>query len=376
MSKITINPDRRLGFGCMRLPKLEDGSIDIAQFCQMVDAYLAAGFCYFDTAYTYHGGQSEIALKEALVSRHPRDSYLLATKLPAWSIQNAGDPQRIFDDQLSKTGAGYFDYYLLHSITCENRSTYDQYDCWSFGLQKKKEGKVRHFGFSFHAHPAMLDELLTLHPEVDFVQLQINYLDWQNPIVQSAACYEIARKHGKPVIIMEPVKGGTLASLSEELAKKLDNVCPGASPASWALRFCAELSGVMMILSGMSTPSQMNENLCTMQSPAPFTQSERRVLAEVTSALRRAQTIGCTSCRYCTDGCPQHISIPDQFRLYNALLLDSECRQPHSDYAQLVQSGGRAKDCVACGQCENACPQHLPIIDLLKKVSAALDPKA
>ena len=364
----------KLGFGLMRLPET-DGRIDLDQVCEMVDAYLAAGLNYFDTAYVYHGGHSEEIVKEALARRHPRESYTVATKLPAWCMQTEADRDRIFNEQLSRCGLDYFDFYLLHSVEeGRNGQTYDALDCYNWGLQKKAEGKIRHFGFSFHGSPEYLEAVLDAHPEVEFVQIQLNYADWENPVVRSGRLYEILLRRNIPMIVMEPVKGGTLASLTPELEAKFRAARADASMASWALRFVGSLPGVMTILSGMSTPEQMADNLRTFTRFEPLSAAEKALVEEVRGIMMSVPRIGCTACSYCTDGCPMNIAIPDVFRAVNTLRLYDDKFRPKSFYNSLVSRGhGRAADCVACGQCEGVCPQHLPIIELLKDASALLD---
>ena len=364
----------KLGFGLMRLPE-KDGKIDHDHLCRMVDAYLQAGMNYFDTAYVYHGGNSEKAIREALVKRHPRDSFMLATKLPAWCLKNKADRDRIFNEQLERCGVDYFDFYLLHSIEDGgNGDTYEKLDCFSWGLQKKAEGKIRHFGFSFHGSPAYLIRVLNAHPEIEFVQIQLNYADWTNPVVRSGELYQILHDRNIPMIIMEPVKGGTLASLTTELEAKYRAVRPEASIASWALRFVGSLPGVMTILSGMSTWEQMEDNIGTFTRFEPLSEAERALVDEVRSIMLNVKQIGCTSCRYCTAGCPMNIAIPDVFRAMNTMTLYGDVFRPKAFYGGLLGQGhGRAADCIACGQCEGVCPQHLPIIDLLKQASEKLD---
>ena len=364
----------RLGFGLMRLPE-KDGKIDLAQVCQMADAYLAAGLTYFDTAYVYHGGNSERIVREALVKRHPRDSFTVATKLPAWCMKTEADRDRIFNEQLERCGVDYFDFYLLHSIEDgSNGETYEKLDCFNWGVQKKAEGKIRHFGFSFHGSPEYLEKLLDDHPEVEFVQIQLNYADWENPVVRSGALYEILRRRGIPMVIMEPVKGGTLARLTPELEAKFKAARPDRSAASWALRFAASLPGVMTVLSGMSSPEQMADNLATFTRFEPLTKADQAVIEDVRRVMLNVEQIGCTACRYCTDGCPMSIAIPDVFRAVNTMKLYKDEFRPKAFYSGLLSQGhGRAGDCIACGQCEGVCPQHLPIIDLLKDASARLD---
>ena len=371
---IDLNRMPKLGFGMMRLPE-KDGAIDIGQVCRMVDDYMRAGMNYFDSAYVYHGGSSEKAMKEALTKRYPRDSFMLATKLPAWCMSRPEDRDRIFSEQLDRCGTDYFDFYLLHSVEDgSNGDTYEKLDCYNWALQKKRGGRIRHFGFSFHGSPEYLEKILDTHPEIEFVQIQLNYADWENPVVRSGKLYEILSGRGIPMIIMEPVKGGTLAKLTPELEAIYKKARPDASIASWALRFVGSLPGVMTILSGMSTEEQMLDNIGTFTNFEPLTEAEQALVREVRTVMLNVPQIGCTACRYCTDGCPQHISIPDVFRAVNTMTLYKEEFRPKSFYSGLIGQGfGRAADCVACGQCESVCPQHLPIIDLLKDASARLD---
>ena len=370
---IDVSKMPKLGFGLMRLPQ-KDEKIDHEQVCKMVDAYLAAGLNYFDTAYVYHGGLSEVEAREAIVRRHPRESFYLATKLPAWSMKEKADRDRILEEQLERTGAGYFDYYLLHSIEeGNNYETYEKLDCFKWGLEKKAEGKIRHFGFSFHGTPELLKKLLDDHPEVEFVQIQLNYADWNNPVVHSGELYSILTERNIPIIVMEPVKGGTLASLTPELESVYKRIRPDASIASWALRFVASLPGVMTILSGMSSEEQMMDNLSTFGNFEPLNDEEQAAVQKVTATMLNTPLIGCTACRYCTDGCPMGISIPDIFRAVNTIRLYPGDNRPSMFYRNLISRSGKAGDCIQCGQCEGVCPQHLPIIDLLKKASAELD---
>ena len=372
--RINLSTMPKLGFGLMRLPE-KDGKIDIEQVCRMADAYLEAGLTYFDTAYVYHGGHSEEAVKEALVKRYPRDRFTVATKLPAWCLKSEADRDRIFSEQLARCGVDYFDFYLLHSVEDgSNGVTYEKLDCFSWAMQKKAEGKIRHFGFSFHGSPEYLESVLDRHPEVEFVQIQLNYADWENPVVQSGKLYEILLRRGIPMVIMEPVKGGSLAKLTPELEAKYHAVHPEASVASWALRFVGSLPGVMTILSGMSAEEQMLDNIKTFSPFVPLTEEEKAVIEEVRSIMLDVPLIGCTACRYCTDGCPRKIAIPDIFRAVNTITLYNDEFRPKAFYNGLLSQGhGKASDCIACGQCESVCPQHLPIISLLKDASARLD---
>ena len=318
---INLEKMPKLGFGMMRLPQ-KDGQIDIDHVCRMADAYLEAGMNYFDTAYVYHGGNSEKAVKEALAKRHPRESFMVATKLPAWCLKTEADRDRIFNEQLERCGLDYFDFYLLHSIEDgSNGDTYERLDCFSWGLQKKAEGRIRHFGFSFHGSPEYLIRILDKHPEVEFVQIQLNYADWTNPVVQSGKLYEILHKRNIPMVIMEPVKGGSLASLRPELEAKYKAARPDKSTASWALRYVGSLPGVMTILSGMSTEDQMQDNINTFRDFEPLSEKEKALVEEVRTEMLNVPQIGCTACRYCTDGCPMKISIPDVFRAVNTMHL-------------------------------------------------------
>ena len=371
---IDVNAMPKLGFGLMRLPE-QDGNIDLDHVCRMVDMYMEAGLNYFDTAYVYHGGNSEKVIKEALVKRYPRDQYMVATKLPAWCMNSEADRDRIFTEQLERCGLSYFDFYLLHSVEDGgNGDTYDRLNCWQWAMQKKAEGKIRHFGFSFHGSPEYLVRTLDAHPEVEFVQIQLNYPDWTNPVVQSGKLYDILHARNIPMIIMEPVKGGTLAKLPQELEARYKAMRPESSVASWALRFVGSLPGVMTVLSGMSAMEQMQDNIQTFTHFEPLSDSEKGLVSEIRAIMLNVPQIGCTGCRYCTDGCPMQISIPDVFRAINTMDLYHEEFRPKSFYGGLLSQGhGRASDCIACGQCESVCPQHLPIIELLRGAAARLD---
>ena len=356
----------KLGFGLMRLPKLSDGKIDIEQTKEMVDLFLDAGFTYFDTAYVYDNGESEKAAKAALVDRHPRESYTLCTKLCAWMGANdEKSAKQQFYTSLERTGAGYFDYYLLHALQRSNYKVYDEYHIWDFVKEQKAKGLIKHYGFSFHADPALLEELLTDHPDVDFVQLQINYADWENPGVASRECWEIARRHGKSITIMEPVKGGALADPVPAVQEILKSADKDASLASWAVRFAASLNGIITVLSGMSNIRQMNDNISYMKDFKPLSEEEQAVIRRAQAALETDSSIPCTACHYCTDGCPMNIPIPEIFSVKNRQRGNAEFRGKR-EYVIATEGRGKASDCIECGQCENACPQQIKVITHLK----------
>lgn len=358
----------KLGFGLMRLP-MNGNEIDMAQTEKMVDRFMEQGFTYFDTAYVYIGGKSEVAAREAIVERYPRESFQLATKMPAWMVQKYEDMQPIFDTQLDRTGAGYFDYYLLHSLGHDRFEQLEKVGAWKFVREMKEKGLIKHLGFSFHDKAEYLDQLLTDHPETEFVQLQINYVDWEDSNIQARLCYEVTRKHNKPVIIMEPVKGGSLAVMSPEVQAIFKEANPDLSIASWAVRYTASLDRIITVLSGMSNLEQMEDNLSYMADFQPLTNSDREVIARVVKELEKTPVIPCTSCRYCVDDCPQKINIPGVFESYNNYKLYQNLPGAKGHYGWMTGGGGKASSCIACGVCESHCPQHIAIIESLKGVA-------
>ena len=370
-----MTPKKKLGFGLMRLPLLDandDGSVDLELLKKMVDSFLEQGFTYFDTAWMYCGGKSEEAAREALVRRHPRGSFTLTTKLPAYMLRREEDREWLFQEQLRRTGAGYFDYYWLHDVNSHSIQTFDRLNCWDFILEKKRQGLVRHVGFSFHDGPELLDKVLTEHPEMEYVQLQLNYLDWDSLGVQSHACYDVAVKHGKRVIVMEPVKGGTLAKVPAKLEAMFREREPEMSVPSWAIRFAATQENVMVVLSGMSNMEQLLDNTGYMKDFKPLNAEELALMRKAADILNESITVPCTGCSYCTVNCPKNIAIPKYFSLYNAdmqELKEKSWTPQGSYYANLTLQFGKAGDCIKCGQCEAMCPQHLPIRRYLEDVA-------
>ena len=362
---------KKLGFGAMRLPlqNPEDKtSINQALLNELVDKFIAAGFTYFDTAYPYHDQKSEPAMKAALADRYDRSSYICADKMPTVLVKSGEEYPVYFKQQLERTGVGYFDYYLMHNMGKDRYAKTQAFGGFEFAERMKAEGKIKNFGFSFHDDAEMLDRILTEHPEVDFVQLQINYLDWNNNIIQSRKCYETAVSHNKPVIVMEPVKGGTLANLPPEADDLLKNFKPRASAASYALRFAASLDNVIMVLSGMNTMEQVIENTNIFDNFEPVSEAEKQLLSKVVNIIEKCTEIPCTSCGYCMEVCPKNISIPQLFGLYNNYKINGNFSRMYHD--RITYNRGKASDCLNCHRCEHNCPQHIAIPEHLKKIAA------
>lgn len=360
---------KKLGFGLMRLPKREDGTIDVEQVKEMVDLFMDAGCTYFDTAWAYSG--SEEAIREALVERYPRDSFTLATKNAAWiGSKSREDAVKQLETSLERSGAGYFDYYLLHNLGTPRTKVFDDFGLWDWIRELKEKGIVKNMGFSFHSTPEELDEILTDHPDMDFVQLQINYADWENPSIQSRGCYEVARKHGKPVIVMEPVKGGNLATPPESVVKLFQDAEPDMSAASWAVRFAADLEGVLVVLSGMSNVQQMEDNLSYMKDFDHMTEEERAIIVRAQEELSKIPLIPCTSCDYCAKVCPCNIGISLSFNALNLYTVYHNMDMAGSQLQFRTKTMGKASadECIQCGQCEEVCPQHISIRDELVRV--------
>ena len=367
------NIRKNFGFGCMRLP-MNGEEIDVAETCRMVDAFLEAGFNYFDTAHGYLQGRSETALKACLTSRYPREKYILTDKLTGNFFKTETDIRPLFESQLEACGVDYFDFYLMHAQGAGNYGHYKVCHAYETAFQLKAEGKIRHVGISFHDRAELLDEILTEYPQIEVVQIQFNYLDYDDQAVQSRACYEVCVKRNKPVIVMEPVKGGNLVNLPED-AKAVLDALHGGSPASYAIRFAAGFPGIMMVLSGMSNLAQMQDNISFMKDFKPLNETELAAVRKVQEIFRSKNLIPCTACRYCTDGCPKHISIPDLFALMNAKQIHHDWNADYYYSNVHTAPGRRASDCVKCGKCEKVCPQHLPIRRLLVDVAAEFEKK-
>lgn len=365
---------KNFGFGCMRLPMAGD-EVDDAEFCRMIDRFLAEGFNYFDTAHGYLSGKSETAIGRCLAARYPREAYKLTNKLTAPYFSSEADIRPFFESQLRACGVEYFDLYLMHAQNAEIFRKFRACRAYETAFDLKREGKVRHVGLSFHDRADVLDEILTLYPEIEAVQIQFNYVDYDDPAVQSRRCYEVCRKHGKPIIVMEPVKGGTLVNLPGEAKAVLEDL-HGGSAASYAIRYAAGFEGIRMVLSGMSNLEQLEDNISYMKDFQPLNATERAAVAAVRDILHAKHLIPCTACRYCTDGCPKHISIPDLFACMNAKQIYRDWNANFYYDSVYTKNNGKASDCIACGKCEKSCPQHLPIRKLLRDVAAEFEKQA
>ena len=366
---------KKLGFGLMRLPYSEDkayGNVDLEQTKAMIDAYMAEGFTYFDTAAVYHGGHSEEVFGELVAKRYPREEFQVTSKMPVWNLKSEEDLDRIFNEQLQKCKIDYFDYYFMHALGTGIYESAQKYHGFEWMQKMKAEGKIKHPGFSFHDSAEKLEQILTEHPEVELVQLQINYMDWEDEGVQARKCYELCMKHGKQVAIMEPIKGGTLANIMDDAKKIFTDYNPSASPASWAVRYAASLDNVLVVLSGMSNMEQLKDNMSYMKDFVPLNDEERACIDKATKLIKSTITIPCTKCRYCVDGCPQGINIPRFFELVNEANRYSVDNFKW-DYKEELKKGGNPAECVECHACEGHCPQKIQIVDELKKLRAMFE---
>lgn len=361
------NVNKKFGFGCMRLPMKGD-KVDTEEFSKMVDTFIENGFNYFDTAHGYLGGLSETAIKECLTSRYPGDQYILTDKLTNFFFKKEEDIRPFFESQLEACGVDYFDYYLMHAQSADNFAFFKKCHAYETALELKKEGKIRHFGISFHDRADVLEQILKEYPQIEAVQIQFNYLDYEDPAVESRKCYEVCCKYGKPVIVMEPVKGGNLVKLPDEARAVFDKL-HGGSPAGYAIRFAAGFDGIRMVLSGMSSLEQMEDNISYMKDFQPLSKEEQEAVQKVTEIFQSQNMIQCTACRYCTAGCPKHISIPDLFACMNAKKIFHDWNTDYYYNNVHTVNNGKASDCIKCGKCEKACPQHLPIRKLLEDVA-------
>lgn len=365
------NVKKKLGFGCMRLP-MNNGTVDDAQFIKMVDTFLENGFNYFDTAHGYLGGESEKALKRCLTSRYPRDRYILTNKLTTSFFNKQEDIRPFFESQLEICGVEYFDFYLMHAQSTDIFAKFKRCKAYETALELKEEGKIKHFGISFHDKAYVLEQILKEYPQIEVIQIQFNYVDYDDPSVESRKCYEVCRKFNKPVIVMEPVKGGNLVNLPEEAKAVLDNMSSG-STASYAIRFAAGFDGMMMVLSGMSDYEQLCDNISYMKDFKPLDEKEQETVKQVCDIFRSKNLIPCTACKYCIDGCPKNISIPVLFACFNSKTIYHDWNQDYYYHNVHTVNNGKASDCIGCGKCEKICTQHLNIRELLKDVAVEFE---
>lgn len=367
---------KKLGFGLMRLPHPDPddwSKVDMEQVKRMVDAYIGAGFSYFDTAYIYHRGQSEKVFGEAVASRYPRDQFVITTKMPVFMSIKESDYERIFEEQLSYCQVSYFDYYFLHAVGKDLYPKLQKEHAFEFLVRKKAEGKTKHIGFSYHDDAETLDRILTEHPEIEVVQLQLNYVDWESESIQSGKCYDVCVRHGVKVTVMEPLKGGALVNLPQKAKTLLEEANPNASIASWGIRYAASLPEVMVVLSGMSNEEQLLDNISYMENFVPLSEKEKQVIEKTVDMIRESTAIPCTACRYCVDGCPKKIAIPEYFALYNSQEQFGFAMGLDLTFKNLASTNGKPSDCIGCKKCERHCPQHLPITTHLKKVSEVFE---
>jgi predicted aldo/keto reductase-like oxidoreductase len=362
----------KLGFGFMRLPMIGK-DIDIEQTKEMVDLFMSKRFSYFDSSWAYNGGKSEEAMKTAIVDRYPRESFQIATKCPVWFVQTEEEAKNMFWTSLKRTGAGYIDFYLLHNLGDSRTKIFDDFGMWDYARELKEKGLVRHIGFSIHDKADALDKILTEHPEMEFVQFQLNYADWESPTIQARKCYEVALKHHKPIVVMEPVKGGNLANPTESIRKIFEDANPNVSLASWAIRYAASLDNIITVLSGMSTIDQARDNVSYMEKFQPLNQDELAVIERASKAISEIPSIPCTACEYCVEGCPQNIPIPNIFAAYNRKLIYQDLASAKGNYVFATRTSGKASDCVACGGCEQVCPQHIEIIENMNTIAQELE---
>jgi len=362
---------KNFGFGCMRLP-MKDGEVDAAEMNRMVDAFLESGFNYFDTAHGYLGGKSETALRKCLTERYPREAYVLTNKLSTHHFTNHDQIKPLFESQLEACGVSYFDFYLMHAQDKNIFAKFKACRAYDTALEFLAAGRIRHFGISFHDKADVLEQILTEYPQIEAVQIQLNYADYDDPSVEAGKCLDVCRRHGKPAIIMEPVKGGSLVNLPGE-AQKIFDALEGGSNASYAIRFAAGLDGVMMVLSGMGDMDMMRDNISYMKDFEPLNEKESAAVENVCAIIRSLGAIPCTACRYCTEVCPKGIAIPDLFACMNAKKIFNNWNTAYYYNNIHTKNGGRASECIKCGKCEGICPQHLSIRELLEKVAAEFE---